>query len=464
MVQDLIKLYDHNKAIPLQLEKVIFYLKGEIIEATSENQEVYYLFFYKYRFLTAVKAKRIKLQSYIEHAFKQGMTFEAPHPLIDKLISNRHEFKNLSFKQLLHKLELHYTPQEQAYILTLFESFFPKKQLFEEILSHYYEYRRNGQLSLGYQIIRILMDFAPKQSLVKSLTNDIHFHKYAQLYDEKSAKVLKADPIFAEKTFYAGREKEQCFQLLTAFLEKKSRWMDLIALFISNRTTSLTVDEYMYLTSLLEKHLNEEESMFILEQLALQYPAFLPLKQDLFNHYMRVKRIRKILELLNDYEFQLSAAQLQDLGNILEQSNADAFPLESNELKKVAVTVINLFPEKAEKFVNQSVKVLLRTQEPIDILSWLNSDINFATGLPIFEKIVMMVKLSESLDDMQTLGEIYFELQQFEKAVECFSWEMELNPSEIKPLKWLSKAYREMGQNQESEVYQQLCINMQKWA
>ena len=105
------------------------------------------MFFYKYRFLTAVKAKRIKLQSYIEHAFKQGMIFEAPHPLIDKLISNRHEFKNLSFKQLLNKLELHYTPQEQAYILTLFESFFPKKQLFEEILTHYYEYRRNGQLS-----------------------------------------------------------------------------------------------------------------------------------------------------------------------------------------------------------------------------------------------------------------------------------------------------------------------------
>ena len=75
-----------------------------------------------------------------------------------------------------------------------------------------------------------------------------------------------------------------------------------------------------------------------------------------------------------------------------------------------------------------------------------------------------MVKLNESLDDMQTLGEIYFELQQFEKAIECFSWEMELNPTKTKPLKWLAKAYHEMGQKQESEVYQQLCINIQKWA
>jgi len=130
----------------------------------------------------------------------------------------------------------------------------------------------------------------------------------------------------------------------------------------------------------------------------------------------------------------------------------------------VAKMVIHLLPEKAEKLMNQSIRVLLRTQEPMDILAWLNSDINIAARLPIFEKIEMMVKLSESLDDMQTLGEIYFEFQQFEKAIECFSWEMELNPSDPKPLKWLSKSYHELGQDQESKVYQQLCINMQKWA
>ena len=33
-------------------------------------------------------------------------------------------------------------------------------------------------------------------------------------------KYFKADPIFAEKVFYAGREKEQYFKLLTAFLKR----------------------------------------------------------------------------------------------------------------------------------------------------------------------------------------------------------------------------------------------------
>ncbi|MBB6446340.1 hypothetical protein [Bacillus benzoevorans] len=463
MVKEQIMLNDHRKAIPLQPVKVIFYLQGEMIEAISENREIYYLFFYKYRFLTAVKAKRIKLQSYIEQAFKQGMVFDAPHPLIDKLLSTRHEFHSLSFQQLVNKLELHYTPQEQAHILTLFESFFPKKQLFAEILSHYYEYRRNGQLALGYQIIRILMDFAPKQSLVKSFVNDVHFHKYAVLYKDKSAKVLAADPIFAEKVFYTNKENEQDFKLLTAFLEKKSRWMDLTALFISERNTSLSIDEYHYLSHLLELHFNEEEKMFILEHLSLQYPAFLPLKQDLFNQYIRAEKIGKLLGLLNDPDISLSKSQLQALERMLEQSDTSVYPHEPVVLQKMVNRLMNLLPEKTEILLKQSVTVLLKTKEPAAIKSWISPLINKTGDLLIFDKIEKMVNLSASLNDMQTLGELYFEFRQFEKAIECFGWEMELKPSDPKPLQWLARVYHEMGQEQESEVYQQLCINVQKW-
>lgn len=463
MVQEQITLYDHRKAIPLQLEKVIFYLQGEIIEAISENEEIYYLFFYKYRFLTAVKAKRVKLQSYIERAFKQGMVFDAPHPLIEKLISTRHELQILSFNQLVNKLELHYTPQEQAYILTLFESFFPKKQLFTEILTHYYEYRRNGQLALGYQIIRILMDFAPKQSLVKSFANDIHFHKYAVLYNEKSPKVLAADLVYAEKVLYDGKEKKDDFKLLTAFLEKKSRWLDLIAIFLSNRNTSLSVEEYRYLSHLLELHFNEEESMFILEQLSLRYPAFLPLKQDLFNQYIEFKRIGKLLELLNSHEIVLSHTQLQALASMLEEADTGVFPHDPVALQEMVNRLMNLLPEKTELLLKRSVTVLLQTIEPVEIKLWMNPLKSKAGSSQTFDKIEAIVELSDSLNNMQTLGELYFEFQQFERAIECFSWEMELDPTNPKPLQWLAKVYHEMGQEQESEVYQQLCINVQKW-
>lgn len=464
MTQNQIILNERRKPISLKPERILFYLKGEIIEAISEHQEVYYLFFYEYRFLTAVKGRRIKLRSYIEQAFKEGMVFEAPHPLINKLQSTHRDLQILSLQHLLNKLKLNYSPPEQAYILTLFESFFPKKQLFEAILAHYYEYRRNGQLTSAYQIFRILLDFAPKQSLVKSLANDVYFHKYAVMYKEAAPKILNADPIFAEKLFYAGREDEQYFQLLTAFLEQKSRWLDLLALFLSNHKLALSIDKYRYLTSLLEKHFNEEDSIFILEQLTEKYPSFLPIKHDLVNQYIKTNNTVKLLVLLCEQEIELSHSQLQILGNMLELHETEASLLEPELLKKILKKIMDLFPKKAEDLFKQAIISLLKTYELPFIMEWLKAFKQQAEALPIYAKIETMEKLSHSLDDMQTLGEFYFEFRQFNKAIECFSWEMELYPSETKPLQWLSKAYHELGQQQESEAYQQLCKNLQKWA
>lgn len=58
MRQDQFLLYDHKKQISLKAERAAFYLQGQIIEAFSEKNEVYYLIFYKYDFLTAVKTDR----------------------------------------------------------------------------------------------------------------------------------------------------------------------------------------------------------------------------------------------------------------------------------------------------------------------------------------------------------------------------------------------------------------------
>jgi hypothetical protein len=38
--------------------------------------------------------------------------------------------------------------------------------------------------------------------------------------------------------------------------------------------------------------------------------------------------------------------------------------------------------------------------------------------------------------------------------VECFNWELELDPTNIRSIKWLSKLYLEMGMVEESKSYQ----------
>lgn len=457
-------IYHHQKSIRLQAERAVIYMQGEIIEAYSDNNELYYLFFYKNHFLTAAKAIKLRRQSYIEHAFKEGMVFDFPHPFIHALLSSNHPCQMISFKQLLKKLEMSYSPYEKALILTFFESFIPKKQLFNEIKTDFYKYRRNGQLLLGYQLIRILMDFAPKHSLVKSLASDMNFNKYAVLYSRKPEEVLATDGIFAEKILYSQLENDISFQQLIDRLEKEARWIDVIAVTMSKLQKTPSIDYYQYLTKLLDQHFNETETEYILEQLSDQLPVFLPLQQDLFYNYVKQQKVQKAFTMMNNHNFKLSHAQVHSFGEMLEIMDLDAHSLRPEVLNSIIKAVISLFPEKADMLLTKYVISLLKTYELDFIKNWLDAFKEAHGNLQLFEKINTMIKLSESLDQMNILGELYYEFKQFDKAIECFSWEMELYPSDPKPLQWLAKIYGELGMKHESDAYRNLCIDLQKWA
>lgn len=463
MSQDRFLLYDHKKQISLKAERVAFYLQGQVIEAFSENNEAYYLIFYKYHFLTALKTAKLRRHSYIEHALKKGMFFESPHPFIGTLLSANHPCQCISFNQLLKKLERQYTPLEKASILTFFESLIPKRDLFNEIKSVYFEYRRNGDYFSGYQIIRLLMDFAPKTSLAVSHSNDMIFSKYAWQYSEKPEELFVKDPIFAEKTLYSQREDEECLRQLIGTLEKESRWMDLIALSIHKLIASPSPDCYAHLLKLLAQH-TEIDSLQIQESLSFQLPDFLPLQKDVFENYIQNHAVDKVFKLMQSHAFQLEDSQIYAIGELLEEWEPDNQPLQPEMLYPLIKQYINRFPEKADKLLKKFVISLLNTHELPYIQNWLKPLKDSHEKLAIIEKIDMMQKLYEDPDDMQLLGELYFELSQLDKAVECFSWEMELRPADPRPLQWLAKTYHEKGMDYESDAYRQLCIQLQKRA
>lgn len=464
MDQDHYLLYDHKKPIRIKIERVSFYQQGQIIEAFSENNEVYYLFFYKSNFLTALKATKLRRQSFIENAFKKGMVFQCPHPISHALLSSKQTCQILNFNSLLKKLETNYSPQEKAYILTFFESFFPKKQLFNEIQSTFYEYRRNGQMFLGYRLVRILMDFSPTHSLVKQLTGDMNFSKYTSLYSQKSDEVFAKDLIFAEKTLYSEIENDHSFQKLVAILEKESRWHELISLFISKLIITPSDEYYCPLLKLLKLHFNENETLNILEKLSYQLPNFLSLQQDVFNMCVKTHKIELAIQLMKNQSHTLSNSQLCTFANYLEDYDADILSLQPEILTCLLKPILEMFPEKTETLLKKYVISLLKTYELAFIKEWLKPFMENGGSRNLLAKIEKMQKLSEDLDEMQILGEMYYEFRQFDKAIECFSWEMELTPTNPKPLQWLAKAYREMGMTFEAEAYQQMCISMQKRA
>jgi hypothetical protein len=465
MNQGQILLMDQEKSIQLQAERAAFSLQGEIIEAYNEHKnEVYYLFFYKSQYLTTCKTKRLRRNSYIERAFKDGVVFDAPHPIINKLLTSDTPYKITTLKPLVKKLERLYSKHERALILTFFESFYPKKDLFHEISSIFYEYRRNGQMFLAYRIVRILHDFAPNQSLVKELMSNLMFNQYAELYHQVSEKLLEKDPIFAEKLLFAQREDFQRFHQLVQCYEKNSRSLEIISLYYDKLTATPSNDTYRPFLKLLHQTFNEHETLAILEKLSLKIPAYLPLQQELFNSYIRTHKMKEVFYLVNQQEFHLNKSESRTFGSILDDLDFEDEYIQPEMLRSLMKTVVKFFPDRVEDFLYKSVITLLNSHELAFVKEWLVPFQESCSHLQLFEKVDTMQKYNDDLDYMQTLGELYVEFKQLDKAIECFCWEMELKPNDPKPIQWLAKVYQDKGMNQEAEAFRKLCINLQKRA
>ncbi|GGK06570.1 hypothetical protein GCM10007063_31440 [Lentibacillus kapialis] len=465
MKQNQFDIYRANgKPLHIYPQRIALYHQAKIIEAVSDNHDMYYLFFYRQDFLTAAKAKKLRRHSFIESAFKQGIVFNAPHPFVEELFSTNNHYRIIRFAPLLKKLDKHYTPQEKAYILTFFESFISKKRLFNEIKSVFYIYRRKGQNVMAYQIVRVFMDFAPKHDFVRQLRSDLNFKRYAAMYHNQSEEILKQDVIFAEKVFYSKITNDTYFQQLINLLHEQSRWMDLTALYCAKLIRDPSEKYYDPLTNLLTRYLENPQIMHILEDLHCTLTQYTPLKQDLLKQYIKLNKLEHVLNMFDDPELELNTAQTASIREMLEQLDPGSQSLSSEQLQSLFKITIDCHPNKAEELIHEYTSALLKEQEPLYIRELLQPFADRREVHLIYQKVNRLITFNDDLDQMQMLGELYYEFSRTEQAIECFSWEMELKPDDPTPLKWLAKIYQELGMEQESKAYRQLLSNLQKRA
>src|SRR5699024_2646082 len=393
---------------------------------------------------------------FIASAFKQGIVYNAPHPFIDVLLSTNQPYRIRRLDPLLKKLDKNYTPQEKAFILTFFESFISKKRLFHEIKSIFYVYRRNGQNLLGYRIVRIMMDLAPDHSLVRQLKGDLNFKQYADMYHHQSENIMTKDLIFAEKVYDAEKDKDNSFHHLIALLNEQSRWIDMAALYGSRLIENPSETSYTPLIKLLDQHLDSHDSMQVLENIYRQSPHYIPLKQDLLEKYIQLNQLENVLNMVEHPDLELDARQTESIRDMLEQPDLQSRSLTAEQLQSLFKMTIDVYPKKAIDLIHGYISALLNTNEPAYIRELLRPLSDRREVHPLYQKMNRLVTFSDDLDQMQALGELYYEFRQLEQAIECFSWEMELKPEDPKPLKWLSKVYQQLGMKQESKAYRQL--------
>lgn len=461
MKSNTILLYENKKTIELKPTKVAFYLQSKIVEAFNNQNEVFYLFFYKNQYLTAFKATKLRRRSFLERAFKSGIVFNSPHPMVDALLSTQSAFHIVTVNHLTNKLDL--SNQEKAFILTFFDAVYSKKQLFEDIKKYFSVHRRNGQFFLGYKIVRILMDFAPKHRLIKSLSKDLIFNKYAHQYHDQTEEIFNKDLIFAEKTFYSNRSDDLFFNKLINLLEKDSRTLDIIALSIQRLIETPTTTDYGQLLNLLQQHFTKEDITVILERLSHQLPDFTPLYEDLFKMCIEQHKTQALARVLNSFKFTLNEDQVGKLAADLENFDLENTVIEPNDLIPLIKPVIQQFPNKREPLLKNFITQFLQTHDHLEVQEWLMTIDDHYASLPIYQKLEKMAVLSDDLDQMDTLGELYYEFGLLDKAIDCFNWEMELKPSDPKPIQWLAKIYQGMGMSEKSNDYRKLSIAVQKF-
>ncbi|RSL30129.1 hypothetical protein D7Z54_27495 [Salibacterium salarium] len=453
---------DGKKKLAVHPSKMIVYLQGKIVEAFDKNDDVHYLLFFKEEYLTTLKVTSVRRRSFLEKAHKYGETYPAPHPFIHDLLSPDTTYQKRSLHQLRGKFQNQHTTQETALMLTFFDAFMSKKDLFEDIQSLYYQHRRSGQLFMGYRIIRVLMDFTPKHSWVKQLSNEMEFLTFKEMYQDLSDRLWEQDPIFMEKTLYFRRKQTENFQQLLHFFKEEKRWIDVLSLlmdYISRNGADAYYDEFV---QWLDLYYSDEQKHLILEDLYSKSPHIEPLQRDLLQIHLSLHQLQKAMQLLKQHDMTLEDNQGEAFENMLENIDLSSGAIEVEQLNTYIAPLLETEPGKAEKILQKCMNQLLANRDITYISKWLEPIRQKSQKSPTVAQIDKMKKMREDPDKQLQLGEMYYNFNQLDQAIDCFSWEMELNKSDPQPVRWLSKIYLELGKKEESKAYQELYRNMQQ--
>ncbi|WP_407270850.1 tetratricopeptide repeat protein [Radiobacillus sp. PE A8.2] len=451
---------DNKKPITLEATRLSVFRQSKIVEAIDAKQRHYYIFFYKDNFLTWVRPKHIVLNSYIHKAFAHGVLFDGDHPITDQVIQLHHSFSHSRFNQLYNKLTGKYTPQEISLIFTFFDSFISHKQISKLLKKTYYDFRRNGQMLSAYKILKIAVLFDENDTFSNDMISSMQFKSYEEIYKDLYA-LVDRDPIQLEILCFTDRSTPKKAALLLGLLRNEKRYLDELAVRLSMLNNQFSTDYWSEIKALIRSHFPQEEQQKLLYIIAEQnhHPD---LQSDLFGSFLDSNDADSIVRFLVDRSVQPAPNQMPTVAtNFLSAKPSTLLTL----YPKLNVRLVELFKDEhvaLDKIVIRTVSILLTEHTLAEVSDWLAAFRNASISLPIAQRLKKMQLLEDDPDRQLPLGEMYLELDQLDKSIDCFKWEMELKPTDPKPVQLLMNAYRKLGDKTEASTYQQLLVQMQK--
>ena len=452
-----ISIKEKKKISKGKVIQAIIFSRCTIIEVQTSLNEYYYLIYYKNSLVFGEKLENVEEGSFIDKALKTGIVIHEDHPFLSVIIPSETAtipHKNKLFSHLQNQFSL----QEVAYIATTLDSYFSKEELTKVIYKIFYHYRRNGNFFDAFQIIQLLADFDPDLNSAREIRNSLDFYTNRDFYKSSSLSTIqKKDPLYVESYCFKNRFQPDEHKILEDLLREQNSFSEIVLLWMEKVEKLSKVDSIDVYTSIALQFMPMEKWVLTLVHLKINPFKELSNTKSMIDKMLQDERYETVaLYLLNfldalpnTYEDILHSLW-EHLDTTFIASHLDTFILVIQRL------LLNDDKDESEQKLIQLIGKLLETYNLKTVHEKLLPIQKSVPSSSVIQKMNKMIALLEDPDHMMELGQYYADFKQYDEAIECFSWEMELHPNDPTPVLQLSKMYQKKGLVEEANAYQQL--------
>lgn len=447
-----------NRKIQLTPIRMAIHSPCTILEAASPEGVLYHAYFYRQQFLAAKKVTRSKRGSYLEQAQTKGIVFLWPHPVIGKLLFENDKLKNRSLTELLSYTKRKFTLLEVSQIFRCMDSIIKGEKLFKVMRDSYYDYRRDGKWGKAYSVLLILEEAFPTQEWITHTKHDASFSSYHQKYSTLDSSLLQKDPSTMEWMLWKERHHPA----------HRATWMNA---FSHNPDFNLTAFSLLY-----EEHCHQTSDGSIIEFLDAARQLFSQneikelllnmtssphsvIHKEAFRQCIRMNAYEDAMTTLIQHPFPLEAQDIRSIRDAIPQVKWDNhLPIE--QLSMALIPILKDEKHELDSILTACIPILCKTHDLPYLVEWLKPLEDVKCSLPIYQRVQQLAACAEDPNQQTRAGELYYQIGLRKEAIESFSYEMEMNPDDPSPVKWLCTLYRETGQIDEASAYKQLLQSM----
>ncbi|MBT2694511.1 hypothetical protein [Bacillus sp. ISL-55] len=439
-----------------EIVRAAIFARFMVAEVQKELTEKYYLIFYKNDLIYGEQLEKIQKGSFLDKVLNEGIVLEQKHPLLPVLIPAT-ALAIPAKNKLFHHLQRNYSLLEIPCIAAALDSFFSTEQLSKLIEKIFFHYRRNGSFSKAYQSVHLLSDISPSLEKISDLLHSREYSSYSSFYTTSALPAIqKKDPIFAEFRCFMNRKNPEHYQILSKILKNEERYAEGLLLWMEDER-NLTSESVKSQTELALKYIPLENWILTLSYAKINPYKWVPESRTFIEELMREKQYEKAAVYLFPFIEDLPEEFHQILNEIWKQMDAEFVASHMDEflLLHQQVAQENDPKQSEQRILQLTAKLMERYELPVVCKKLRPIQKNFPHSITL-RKLNEMATLMENPDRMMELGQFYADFHQYDQAIECFFWEMELNPADPAPVRQLCKMYQHKGMVNEASAYQQI--------